>query len=236
MKGDYFMKTMIGTIALALTLNTAEASFNRFWIGYKLDSVPTAQFMNGLNQKLLPNLIKLAAGKGLVSYAPFVTEMNEKTLPAEIALITYQNEEIYKSVRSTPEGQAYSDLHWDLFDKATSKSTVPVQFQGKLEEGNAYELNAKFEGWQKGETYLTIYKREKDLTRFTEAFAEMKGRASINNSIVLVTPEYIFEYRSMKNAKDAFWLLPLKMVSNKHLKKAAIGKPIGFNEGVNAQF
>jgi hypothetical protein len=230
------MKTFLMSLALALTLNNAEASFNRFWIGHKLDTISTEQFLDGLNKRLLPDLIKLAAGKGLVSYSPYVSTMNTKDLPAEIALITYESEDIYKKVRGTPEGDAYSNLHWELFNKEISKSTVPVQFQNELVEGNAYELNAKFEGWKKGETYLTIYRRgNEDLKTLATAFGKLKDEKSLNNSIMLITKNYIFEYRSYKVTTKVS-TLPLSVVNMTQLKKSPVGKSLGFNEGINAQF
>ncbi len=222
---------ILSALVLSLSFH-AEASFNRFWIGYKLDTVTTPDFLNGLNQKLLPNLITLAAGKGLSSYSPYVSQMNGKDLPDEIALITYESEETYKKIRATAPGIAYGDLHWELFRKDISKSTVPVQFEENLEVDKAYELDATFEGWKNGTTYLTIYQNSGDLKALAKSFADLKKDKSVKNSIVLVTTKYIYEYRSLK---EGFHPLPLKVVSSKKLKNAAV-QTIGFHEGLNVQF
>lgn len=229
------MKTKFLT-ALALTLSVqAHASFNRFWIGYKLDNITEQKFMENLNNRLLPDLIKLAAGKGLNSYSPYVTPKNHGDLPDEIALITYDSEEIYRSLRSTAPGVAYSDLHWELFKKDTSKSTVPVQFDGTLENDKAYELDAKYEGWKAGTTYLTIYKRSsEDLSVVGKEFAKLKSTKGLKNSILLVTEKYIYEYRSM-NPDYGFKPLSLKVVNTQKMKKAKV-EAISANEGLNVQF
>lgn len=226
--------TLIAALMLSLTAS-AYASFNRFWIGYKLENITEQKFMNDLNQRLLPDLIKLAAGKGLSSYSPYVTPKNHGDLPDEIALITYESEDIYRSIRSTVPGTAYSDLHWELFKKDISKSTVPVQFEGTLEVDHAYELDAKYEGWRTGTTYLTIYKRNNtDLSVLAQEFAKLKTTRGLKNSILLITEKYIYEYRSF-NPDYGFKPLSLKVVNTQKMSKSKV-KAIGVNEGLNVQF
>lgn len=230
------MKTKFLTaIAFTLSISGAEASFNRFWIGYKLETISEQKFMEDLNKKLLPDLIKLAAGKGLNSYTPYVTPKNSGDLPDEIALITYDSEDIYRSLRSTAPGIAYTDLHWELFKKDVSKSTVPVQFEGVLENDKAYELDATYEGWKSGTTYLTIYKRNnEDLSVLAREFARLKNIKGLKNSILLITEKYIYEYRSF-NPDYGFRPLTLKVVNTQKMKNSKIGvlRP---NEGLNTQF
>lgn len=230
------MKTRIFTaLAFALVLGKAEASFNRFWIGYKLDSISEESFLAKLNSSLVPDLIKLAGRNELSSYSPYVTPKNRGDLPHEIALITYKSEEGYRKIRSTPPGIAYSDLHWELFKKDVSKSTVPVQFDGILETGEAYELDAKYEGWKSGHTYLTIYKRgNADLRKLADEFSKLKTVKGLKNSILLLTDKYIYEYRSL-NPDYGFKPLSLKVVTTQKLKKSKI-EEIGPNEGLNVQF
>lgn len=230
------MKTKLLTaIALSLSIAHAEASFNRFWIGYKLDTISEQKFMDGLNKKLLPDLIKLAAGKGLNSYTPYVTPKNRGDLPDEIALITYDSEEIYRSLRSTAPGIAYTDLHWDLFKKDVSKSTVPVQFEGILETDKAYELDASYEGWKSGTTYMTIYKRNnEDLSSLAKEFARLKNTKGLKNSILLITEKYVYEYRSF-NPDYGFKPLSMKVVNTQKMKNAKVSD-LRPNEGINTQF
>lgn len=230
------MKTRILTaLALMVMFGNAHASFNRFWIGHKLDSISEEAFLEKLNSNLVPDLIKLAGRKGLNSYAPYVTPKNRGDLPHEIALITYDSEEGYRSLRSTKPGIAYSDLHWELFKKDVSKSTVPVQFDGLLEIGNAYELDAKYEGWKSGTTYLTIYRRgDTDMRKLADEFSNLKTVRGLKNSILLLTDKYIYEYRSL-NPDYGFKPLSLKVVVTQKMKKARVEK-IGPNEGLNVQF
>lgn len=230
------MKTrFLASLVFALTLSSAEASFNRFWIGYKLDSISEEAFLEKLNSSLVPDLIKLAGKNELSSYAPYVTPKDRGDLPHEIALITYKSEEGYRKIRSTPPGVAYSDLHWELFKKETSKSTVPVQFEGVLNTGEAYELDSKYEGWKRGHTYLTIYRRgNTDLRKLADEFSKLKSVKGLKNSILLLTDKYIYEYRSL-NPDYGFKPLSLRVVTTQKLKQSKV-VPIGVNEGLNVQF
>lgn len=230
------MKTRIFTaLTLALTLSNAEASFNRFWIGYKLDSISNEAFLSKLNSSLVPDLIKLAGQNELSSYSPYVTPKDREDLPHEIALITYKSEEGYRKIRSTKPGIAYSDLHWELFKKDVSKSTVPVPFDGILEIGQAYELDASYEGWKSGHTHLTIYRRgNADLRKLADEFSKLRTVKGLKNSILLLTEKYIYEYRSL-NPDYGFKPLSLKVVTTQKLKKARV-ENIGPNEGLNLQF
>jgi hypothetical protein len=217
-------------------MNPVEASFNRFWIGYKLKNLSTPAFLNNLNNRLLPDLIKLAAGKGLVSYSPYVSPMSIEGVPDEIALITYQDEAIYTKIRSTPTGKAYGDLHWELFQRDLSKSTVSEQYLGHFEEGKAYELDSKFEDWQKGTTYVSVYRRkDSDLWLLGKTFKNLRKEPGLMNSIVLITKDFIYEYRSYYGTKIKMTPLSLPVVLSKELKKAPV-HALGFGEGINAQF
>lgn len=233
------MKATIA-IFLFLLVNNSHASFNRFWVGSKKKDVTTPAFLNGLNKIFFKDTINVGKGRGLLSYQPYITEM-KNNVPDELALVIYESEEKYKAIRSTPEGQKYSDLHWGFFDKESSKSTVSQPFTGELHEGYSYELNPVFKEWQTTNTTVVIYSRvtDTDLIGLAKKFGELKNNVSIENSLLLITKEWIIEYRMQKNDKSKFTKLPLRVIEMTHLQSHSIDSlkdSIGFGEGVNFKF
>lgn len=233
------MKTIITILLFALATNTY-ASFNRFWVGQKKKDVSTPVFLNGLNKIFFKNTINVAQGRGLLSYQPYIAQM-KSNVPDELALVVYESEEKYKAIRSTPEGENYSALHWDFFEKETSKSTVSSPFKGELVEGSAYELKSSFKDWQTVSTIVVIYSRaaDLDLASLAKAFEGLKGNGEIENSLLLITKEWIIEYRMMKNSKSKFVKLPLKVLEMNLLQSASLDtlkRSVGFGEGVNFKF
>ncbi|WP_413290919.1 hypothetical protein [Bdellovibrio sp. HCB337] len=229
------MKSLI-FISLLLASSSALASHNRFWIGYKKESLATDKFLNGLNV-FFKETVTLGAGKGLVSYQPYITQMKGDT-PDEIALVTYENEEKYKAIRGTPEGKQYGERHWDFFEKEKSKSTVPTLFAGTLSNNGAYELSSDFSEWQGNVTYVVLYKNQtSDLATLAQEFESLKKSKDLNNSIILITDKFVYEYRSMKK-KSKITPLALPVVEMKRLPGFEIGNfPVtGFGEGINFRF
>lgn len=232
------MKTML-ILAILLVSGNSHASFNRFWVGDKKKEVKTADFLNGLNKTFFKDTIVVGSGRGLLSYQPYVTSM-DNDVPDELALVSYESEEKYKAIRSTPEGERYSALHWDYFQKDTSKSTVTEAFKGDLEEGKAYELNSAFTQWQKGYTTVVIYAHtpDMDLKNLAREFSDLKLKKEINNSALLITKKWIFEYRSVKSFNTPFKKLPLKIRELKVLPSSELRQDlsVGFREGINFRF
>lgn len=232
------MKT---TLALLFILHTniTYASFNRFWVGYKKDSVTTVDFLNGLNSTFFKETINLSKDRGLVSYQPYVTQM-KYNVPDELALVIYESEEQYKSIRSTPEGQKYSDLHWDYFAKENSKSTVTKIFTKDLVEGFAYELHPNFKDWQSSTTYVAIYKipSSKSLSQLSAHFLKLNNDTNIGNSYLLIMKDWIIEYRLQKDGLKNYSPLPLEIIELKQLQSHSLEtvKTVGFGEGVNFKF
>jgi len=133
-------------VILLLSHSIANASFIRFWRGFEKSELSYRQFVEGLNNIFLPQTANLSTTDAkLKSYHPVL--VNQKSLdllvPTEVALVEYETEEGYKSYRSTPEGQMYSDSHWDYFDKTKSKSLVPVNFETIIEFEKAYDVGSK---------------------------------------------------------------------------------------------
>lgn len=231
------MKAII-LISSILITTASNASFNRVWVGHKKRDVTTTYFLNGLNKTFFKDTISVGKGRGLISYQPYVTQMNSN-VPDELALVIYKSKEKYRQIRSTPEGERYSALHWDYFEKDISKSTVSVPFEGKLVEGQAVELRPTFQNWQQGFTHVAIYAAPSDLQHLASAFEKLKKNSDVNNAILLVTPKWIIEYRSLKTKSAKYIKLPLKLLETHQLTNSSLEslkESVGFGEGVNFNF
>ncbi len=232
------MKNLFLTIILSVSVTSAHASFNRFWVGHKKKDITAAQFLNGLNATFFRDTIVLGKGKGLLSYQPYITRMSAD-LPDEIALVVYESEEKYRTLRNTPAGERYSAAHWDFFEKDQSKSTVSVPFEGTLAINEAYELNPEAGSWQKGHTIVSIYRVDtKELTTIAKKFAERKKVPGIRNAIVLLSGDILIEYLSVTD--PAYKPLALGKILERQILPSMslqeVRRPVGPEEGVNFNF
>ncbi len=162
-------------------------------------------------------------------------------VPDELALVIYESEEKYRQIRATPEGERYSALHWDFFEKEISKSTVSVPFNGKLTQGQAAELRPAFQDWQQGYTHVAIYEAPSSdqLLNLAASFQKLSESRAVNNAIILVTQKWVFEYRSLKNRSAIYSKLPLKILEHHQLKHSTLEsmeRSVGTGEGVNFNF
>ena len=230
------MKTIL-LIITSFYLSNAHATFQRFWIGYKKSELTTSSFVNDLNKIFFGKTVDVGRGKGLIAYQPYISKMNSK-LPDEIALVTYQDEQAYSAIKATEAGHAYSELHWDYFQKLNSKSTVPAPFTGTLQSDAAFELNPNFENWQSGETHLIIYQLQLGQLPFVaNAFANLKLDRRINDTVLLVTGNIVIEYRSYRGRQVNPQYLPMRIIESAVLNNLYVDqKQIGIGSGINFQF
>ena len=85
----------------------------RFWRGYKQDTVGHQQFIDNITSVLMPMTVEVGAGKGLIGYLPSVLPENKPSfLPDEIAIISYETLEKYKTLTQTEEWKIYGPLHY----------------------------------------------------------------------------------------------------------------------------
>ncbi|MFA6238011.1 MAG: hypothetical protein WC635_11825 [Bacteriovorax sp.] len=233
------MKILI-TIFFILAASSTRASHNQLWVGFKKKDVSTVKFINGLNNSFFKETIGIGKGKGLLAYQPYITNMNGE-VPDGVVLITYENEERYNAIKSSPEGERYGKSHWDYFDKETSIRIAAQLYQGALTEDAAFELAPAFHDWQKGTTHVAIYARNPDFEfiKTAEAFNDLKKRKEVNNSVLLITKKWIIEYRSLKKKHSKFISLPLKLLELKRLPSSSLEnmkEPVGFADGINVLF
>ncbi len=175
---------------------TANATFLRFWRGFPKSEVSVEQFEDGLNQIFLPATAALAKTPAhLISYQPLLmpTELlQNENFPIELALVEYASEAEYRAYRDTVQGQAYSNLHWDYFDKSASKSTVPISFQGTLENDKAYLIGTDID-WNAGPTFFYVFPNDEETQRILPRDLVALQRNGFKG-VVLSGPTYVMIY------------------------------------------
>lgn len=222
---------MILLILAPFLLGNASASYHRFWIGYRTPEVTSAQFSKGMNEVFFQKTIKSGKGKGLIGYQPYLIKKND-IFPDEIALVTYESEAKYQEIRATPEGKAYSEMHWDYFVKEKSKSIVSEPLKDALGIDASYELNPEFKDIQTAHTavYFYVIKNPERLVSLKKEFERLKKNKHVLDSVLLVKEKFAIEYRMMDQA-------PAKSENGLRSLKLSDSQPLArYGQGVNFQF
>jgi len=114
---------------------------------------------------------------------------------------------------------------------------VPKTYTGILSLNNAYELKPQFNDWQGHDTFVSIYKfnkKENEIEKLKKSLSIMKRKSLVNNLIILIKDNYVYEYRSQKKGKK-FVKLPLLQIEASKLGSYSLKTSpfISFKEGVN---
>lgn len=192
------VKNATVTLIIMASLAADAAPYYRFWRGYKRAELSEAQFVRGLNSGFLSTTIKVGGGRGLVGYVPAILPETSPqiNMPNEIALVIYSSEQTYNQIRSTPEGKAYGDSHWDYFDKARgSKSLVPEVYKGTIENEHAYDLLQSDADWRRGEAVFTISKIKGDFRPYLQLMQNSFRQTGLVSYIILVQGDILYEYQ-----------------------------------------
>lgn len=166
------LNTSLLTLSLAGSFGVDAATYKRFWRGQALPELTSSEFVKRVNQQIIPATRELfKKDSGLISYQPFLTSkltLNQSNEVAEeFALLEYESEDAYKKYRATAEGQAYGDLHWEMFDKTNSKSAVIEPYSQKVEITHAYDLLAKDIDFKKTSNHVSVYVAHKNVNPST---------------------------------------------------------------------
>ncbi|MBC7543364.1 MAG: hypothetical protein H7338_11600 [Candidatus Sericytochromatia bacterium] len=189
--------------------------FFRVFRGVKRADVSATAFLQDLGKRFIPSAPLTHAKNGLVAYLPAVPAAKKASfLPDEYAVIAYESADVYAKAKATPEGQAYSDLHWELFDKAASKSATAVTLEAgaQVQADVAYDLVQRPTDWQKGHTTFFVGVRKAGvaagafLPGMTSHVALAKREFTpmgLDGYIIVATPEYEVAYMHWTDARSA---------------------------------
>lgn len=210
-------------VGLALALNSpaqaTEATYYRFWQGFKKADLTHAQFLNGLPD-FVTKAPSLYANYGLSNYIVLMPPSQKPSfIPDEFALLAFDSEQSYRAARATPEGKQYGDDHWTLFDKNISKSADMLSFTGgitSLQPNAAYNIIGKPVDLAKGVTFAFVGLRKPEISKpnFLRAMAshvrlvaKTLGPKGLKGYLILATEEYEIAYmvwESQAHADAAF--------------------------------
>lgn len=162
-------RTVVASLVLLVTLgadSTAEAApLIRFWRGFKLSAMSDQALIDGLNQTFIPWTAGLGTTRaGMIGYLPVIPPQLNTGIADEFALVVYESEDQYKAFRATPDGQRYSEAHWNYFDQSTSKSAVAHPLGASVEFGNSYIVTPYSGRWDVGYARFTMIQRAAGLS------------------------------------------------------------------------
>jgi hypothetical protein len=164
------MKTLNAYIFSILTiishwaLAASEASYYRVWQGFIKQGLSNNNFQTQLPafMKIGPALYGDALNGYFVAMPPYI---KPHFLPDEFALLALKDEATYRTIRATPEGIAYGDAHWTIFDKEKSKSLpLEMNIPSSLVSKTAYDLMGTSNDWGSGFTTFFIGLKKHDQT------------------------------------------------------------------------
>lgn len=192
-------------------------NYYRFWRGFKKADITSDQLKKQLAGHFMTATVKINAGKGLVSYTVAVPPADKPAfVPDEFALVAYESEERYRSQAATPEGKKYGLMHWDIFDRNTSKSVVPIKFSEtnptKISANVAYDMVGRNTNWQQGYVTFSIGLRKKGvspadflrwMTSHIKQSAELFSKYGLQGYLVLATDDYTVAYVKWPSKADA---------------------------------
>jgi hypothetical protein len=158
------MNMIFALALLIVSQSVIAAPYYRFWRGEKLAQLNETTYMKTMAKDFLPMAPKLFPH--LKSYLVAMPEVGVGV--DEVALLAYTNEEDYFRGRATAEGTAYSNAHWEIFERATSSSLVPEVLEGKVAANKSYDLLKTTPDWSKG--YSTFFIGKKRSILSTEKF------------------------------------------------------------------
>ncbi|MBC7690849.1 MAG: hypothetical protein H7222_03715 [Methylotenera sp.] len=201
--GSWAGMVLVAVGAINLGAAPAHAQYYRFWRGVQRPDLTSSQFEKGLNEKLLPATGDLfRTSVGIKSYQPVLfgkalTQLGH--FPSEVALLTYKSEEAYQAYRATAPGQAYGDLHFEIFQKDGSGSLVPELYRGTVKLEAAYDLVGRDVDWNQGISQFKVYSRS---GRFSDAKYLSSIRDHIEHvtefspkaAVLLIAKDYVLEY------------------------------------------
>lgn len=165
-----FFKAIISWIFIFTSLANAKpaATYYRAWQGFSKPGMSRVEF----TEKLTPFMQKtfdVYRNGELNRYIVVVPPANKPSfIPDELALVALTSETAYKATRSTADGKAYADAHWELFDKSTSKSAPMVNYfkdrPKQLQNNTSYDMIATPLDWTTGHTVVFIGVRKNELS------------------------------------------------------------------------
>lgn len=172
------------------------AEYFRVWEGFKRSDISSQTFLQEL-PSFMADTVKLYGGSALSNYIVVLPpESKPAFIPDELALVALTSEADYRRIRRTPEGQAYGARHWDVFERATSRSAPQfIDYQRTpptaLVDGAAYDMIGKPIDWASGYT-LVYLGTKKDVVSSADFLKRLQAHIELTHH--LMTPQGLRGY------------------------------------------
>ncbi|MBY0516447.1 MAG: hypothetical protein K2P81_06040 [Bacteriovoracaceae bacterium] len=218
------------------------AAYHRLYRGFTTLAPET--FIKVVNKDFFP-LFSKAAPLGLISYRPAL--LNVPTLPNEIVLLTFKDEETYKAYTNTEIGKNIRAAHGPVFDSTKSNSLVPGLYSGKAAVENTYLLDPNFTNTIDGVVGVLILSEpygseSSSLEEVEKVLSAGQGLKVMS----LIAKNYLIEYlfadspkalEKLRSDRCSGYKKVFKANKFIPLEKHKIGdKVVGFEQGMDAQW
>lgn len=162
----FLVMALIGTAFSAQAIETA--AYFRVWQGFSKPTLSPDQFLNEL-PAFMKETVELYRERALNNYIVVIPPANKPAfIPDELALVALSSKENYDAIRKTPEGQAYSNRHWDVFNKDNSKSAAMINYKlqkpAGLVHNTAYDMLGNEINWARGYNVAFIGTKKQGLS------------------------------------------------------------------------
>lgn len=186
MKSLLLVAMIWGSNVSAQTIDSA--NYFRVWQGFQRSELTPSEFHASVADfmKLTVDLYK---GRALNNYIIIIPPaIKPSYIPDELALVALSSKDSYDQIRATPEGQAYSAKHWDVFDKNTSKSAPLIDFTSanpsELIHQTAYDMIGRPNNWATG--YSTVFIGTKKAGMTSESFlSRLQAHVKLAKSVMV---------------------------------------------------
>lgn len=147
----------------------------RVWRGFRLGTLPPADFLQALGTVFIPVTAQLQRLYGLTAYLPTVLPTSKADgVPDEIALVFYESQQAYLDTSKIVTGRAYSALHKTVFAFPASQSGFPTLLGSTAALDQPYHLFKGAVDWQAGFAQVFVGARQASVP--TPTFASQLQR------------------------------------------------------------
>ncbi len=179
----------------------------RIWRGVARSDMTRVAVEEAVRNRLAPMTTEVGAGQGLAGYVPAIP-FAEAGISDEVALIIYDSETAYRTLRATPGGQAYGKAHGEMFDMARSSSLVAGPMVETIEMGKAYNLWGGDVNWRRGMVRVSVMGRVagttdaqylRGVTRFLDQVAELNADVGMEALVIGVDAGQITMFEKFRD-------------------------------------
>lgn len=192
-----------------------KANYFRVWQGFSKNT--PEQMLSVLPAFMTATVDLYVKNKALSNYIVIIPpKESPHYIPHELALVALSSESDYRRIRETAEGKAYSDAHWDVFNRENSKSAplkkiADLKSEEALISNTAYEILPTPINWAQGVNHIEIRTRRealapdvylKNLKSRLQRIQEFGSYVGVQGCIVIANENYEVIYTNWKSQKD----------------------------------